>query len=1052
MILTKANIASVDLDELIYGMIQEEQHAKFLLVVPTNRKQRQLKKELINQSPQNTADKINVESLSSFFQKLLANQKNFSMMSEGARSVLIRQCSEKVKLSYFTAYKNIPHGTLERITNVISEYKKRGITPEQLKREVERGDINERDKASDIANIYELFRNKCHELNAFEIGDVYREILQLEKETLMNSLKKSYPLLDTIIFSGFSEFTRPEVSIISRLSQRDDLQMFIDLDYYKYNPAVFSHIEESYSRLEEQGFKKVEDRSTQVHSSYFAHVKENLFIKNKVFAAEGYERKIHTLESPSRESEITTIAREIKRLILQEDVKPNEICLAFNLVKNYSFLVRDKFNIFGIPLNLTDRIGLNNSAPVIAVVNLLEVLETRYFYKSLFRALSSHLISIDNLDLSNLMIVAGELKIISGIDKWKKYISSAIHSETFEEEKTGQNKERFSKALRDIAKVEKILKPFERDLSIDDFLKEMNNLLVEIKLPQNILSIGGEKSEENVKGLTALIETITEVFRLIEIDEGRDKKYDISYFLEQIRTACRWSRFNVKEKSSYGVLVTSLDEIRGLKFKHLFIAGLCDGELPTRYNPEIFFSGSFRRGEEYRLCEERFRFYQAISSWSDKLYLSYPGSDSKRELNESTFLKDFKTIFKTSELVPGELKKFVFSKEEFLQSVSIGEFNEPSEYEELVKSAIKRDPDEFKTSLEIDRLSSESANEFSGMLISEENNLAGDYKLSKQGGADLAKNKDRVFSVSQLEKYAACPFKYFLENILSVTPLEEPKEDIEALEFGNILHSVLFNFSLWLREKNIDMRNCSDTQFDEALKMIIALSEKELEKIKIDDAVSFYEMEKLFGLVGDIRESILYKYLELERNDDSGFKPEYFETTFGRTRGASSDPLLSREEPVLIGDVKLQGKIDRVEISDDKKSFNVVDYKSGGKSVSQNEINEGLFLQLPVYLYAMKQMLGEQESKTYMPAFMYIYSLKFRKDDFGKSLIKLSSKKNYDLIEQNESLFKIIEEKIPKYVEDISRGKFNLSSHPDREKRICSFCNFKSVCRVAEES
>ena len=56
--------------------------------------------------------------------------------------------------------------------------------------------------------------------------------------------------------------------------------------------------------------------------------------------------------------------------------------------------------------------------------------------------------------------------------------------------------------------------------------------------------------------------------------------------------------------------------------------------------------------------------------------------------------------------------------------------------------------------------------------------------------------KRSLFSVSQLEKYAQCAFKYFAENVLHLSepPSDSPDEDLSNLERGNILHRVLFLF------------------------------------------------------------------------------------------------------------------------------------------------------------------------------------------------------------------------------------------------------------------
>ena len=69
------------------------------------------------------------------------------------------------------------------------------------------------------------------------------------------------------------------------------------------------------------------------------------------------------------------------------------------------------------------------------------------------------------------------------------------------------------------------------------------------------------------------------------------------------------------------------------------------------------------------------------------------------------------------------------------------------------------------------------------------------------------------------------------------------------------------------------------------------------------------------------------------------------------------------------------------------------------------------------------------------------------------TLVHISNKRNPDeneLIKSNLELIKICEEIIPVYVDNIARGIFNLSKLEDRESKVCQYCDFKSICRIAE--
>ncbi len=58
MILTKVDVNGINLDELIQKKISDKSLDQLLLIVPTNRKIRSLKKELISESPKQVTAKI----------------------------------------------------------------------------------------------------------------------------------------------------------------------------------------------------------------------------------------------------------------------------------------------------------------------------------------------------------------------------------------------------------------------------------------------------------------------------------------------------------------------------------------------------------------------------------------------------------------------------------------------------------------------------------------------------------------------------------------------------------------------------------------------------------------------------------------------------------------------------------------------------------------------------------------------------------------------------------------------------------------------------------
>jgi ATP-dependent helicase/nuclease subunit B len=318
---------------------------------------------------------------------------------------------------------------------------------------------------------------------------------------------------------------------------------------------------------------------------------------------------------------------------------------------------------------------------------------------------------------------------------------------------------------------------------------------------------------------------------------------------------------------------------------------------------------------------------------------------------------------------------------------------------------------------------------------------------------NLQKYLNEEFSVTQLETYAKCPYKYFAERILRLKPIEEPEEEIEGKELGSLLHAVLFEFYTELKKKNIILSGSNENDFHTAEELIFSIAQKKMKTAGFNSPLNFYEQEKILGIEGNSKNSILYKFLLTERENADGFIPEFFEIGFGNISprdNAMTNPRID----IMAGPVKVRGKIDRIDLNHTNRTFKVVDYKLGGKKPSTDDLLNGISLQLPLYMFAAKEIIKNLIQKDYAPAGAEIYSLKYKQDAFGKFPITISDKK---LPTENgnsvyDELINITLAAVEKYVTQISLGKFNLSVLKDREKVVCRFCGFRPICRIQEIS
>jgi len=93
---------------------------------------------------------------------------------------------------------------------------------------------SEKNKAEDIAGIYEAYQSKCRQLSVKETGDIYHELNRLSYPSFENNFRVLYPLVRLIVINGFDEFTAPEIEIINSASKIENVELYVSFDYFAY--------------------------------------------------------------------------------------------------------------------------------------------------------------------------------------------------------------------------------------------------------------------------------------------------------------------------------------------------------------------------------------------------------------------------------------------------------------------------------------------------------------------------------------------------------------------------------------------------------------------------------------------------------------------------------------------------------------------------------------------------------------------------------------------------------------------------------------------------
>lgn len=211
-------------------------------------------------------------------------------------------------------------------------------------------------------------------------------------------------------------------------------------------------------------------------------------------------------------------------------------------------------------------------------------------------------------------------------------------------------------------------------------------------------------------------------------------------------------------------------------------------------------------------------------------------------------------------------------------------------------------------------------------------------------------------SVSRMEQFAACPFKFFVHSGLRAE--ERKLFEVDIRDQGNFQHEVLAYFHEELRRDNKRWRDITPTEARERIRRIsTAMITSYREGLLQASEESRFTARVLTESLEDFIETLV----EWMRGQYE-FDPMAVELPFG-----GEGPGAPAWEMDLGGGHRLAllGRIDRVDLCRDNETGTalcvVVDYKSSQKQLDSLLMQHGLQLQLPAYLNVLRHW---QDPKT----------------------------------------------------------------------------------------
>ncbi|MBX7216632.1 MAG: exodeoxyribonuclease V subunit gamma [Candidatus Kapabacteria bacterium] len=1004
-------------------------------------------------------------------------------------------------------------------------------------------------KLSDLYQIYsrylELLRNRWTDYP----GKLFFLNSELFRDRAA-TFRRAYPRVRTVLFYGFNEFTFPEIGHIQQLGLVQDLNVMVYFDYEEANGPLYGNFEQVLNHLTAAGFQKLDLDAMQINipeeerRPFQHHMRRNLFRTDERIPNRQFDPFIRAVGFFTREEEAQGIASMVKSFVVDERIRPERICITTLRLDRYADLLREQLASHGIPATITASYPLQSNALVTALFSALNILASGFTRRDVVRAVSSPYLSFGNdVDPIALTDAAGKLRITRGRRRWMLRIGRRLeyleirlgHTPDPEDRRMIESEiKTLTRARSSFVAVERMLEEFDRKMTPAEFRGTFLQLIAKLNVTEHLLRLRQlldshsrasqdwqrihDEIERDTRALAKFLTLLDELVEFLELEESGASptpqpsdaavadptnpetnapepaaptsgapKHDLDFYLDQLRTAAAMAFYQIREKHDYGVLVAPIEQMQSLPFDVVILCGLVDGEFPSTYLPEAFLGKPLPGAEDRHLRRERVAFYQAITSFRDRLVLTWPRFAGNQSLVRSPFLEALlriTTLEESGRVLLLEELRVLRSRARRGESLPEGlEFlGEIQTWEELAEEAgaviwnnqqvprITGDAEQMLENLQhtatIERERARAVAEADPSIVPEYRGVIG-AELTPEEQAAIAERRNAEYSTSQLELYARCPFKYFAARVVRATTAPNYDATLTPLERGQLLHSVLFKLYTELKEQGMLPITPQRQAF--AIERAREIAAEEIKGIVFEHPYWSLDQERLLG--GEMFDGLLKEWVAVDTiasPEEPRLMPSFFEVAFGQNndRSGGFDHQLSVDHGIEVQGVHVRGRIDRVEIqqTDDEIIFAVADYKTGTPPTPK-QVNEGTSLQLMIYLEVVRQMLAEKFGlpiEKVHPAGALYYRLKTRDMEIEpkylfvpQELYQLVTgsvgKKRETGIKTMEQLQQTIDNvfaKAREYVEGIAAGEYHVTTRKVSE--VCRHCDYNTTCRVGE--
>lgn len=752
------------------------------------------------------------------------------------------------------------------------------------------------------------------------------------------------------------------------------------------------------------------------NSPALSHIEQNIFrYPHEIYSAKQDDIEILALEDADKEVEY--VVRHIRKLVREEGLRYREIAVVTGDIANYGRLFEEKLTVNNIPYFIDNKKSVMDNPFVEMIRALFEIYIQNYSYESIFRYLRTGMTDYSNEDidiLENYVLAFGK----KGIKQWGREWKA---KDSFYREEVLEYVNDLRKSI--YALVSGFTKKLKDNMSVIELSIALYNYIVENKSFEKIKEYKEFFVENDMLTKAKEYEQVYKiVMDLLDKMVGLlgEEQVTIREYLEIFEAGIEDVKIGVIPMTIDQLVVGDIERTRLNDIKVLFFVGCNENVIPkskssggiiSELDRELLASKGVELAPNPKeaLFIEQFYLYMNLTKASDKLVISFARIDAEgKAINPSYFVGKLSEIIDGLKIRDEQLLPTTFLKNnmECLDNSieNIDSNKNVMESDILDKSTLDNDKilqyenkiiedeidkiignnhglDYFAKGLRnknIENMSDEwkqllvwfgHNREYEDILkkMVNEAYYTNNDKFIKRTVAELIyKNADK--SVTEIEKYASCAYAHFLRYGLKLR--ERKTYEIELPDIGTIFHNTLDMFS---KELIIQGKNWRD---------IDEIEQGNITDKCVDNVVEDYGGKVLYSskrneyMINRIKRMARKTVWALCNHVKEGdFTPTGFEVSF-----TSKDNLqatnIRLDDDSYIG---LRGSIDRVDtcVAENNDTYvKVIDYKSSSKDFDPSLFNEGIQLQLMVYMsVALDGQRNLHKDKNVKPAGVFYYTI-----------------------------------------------------------------------------